>query len=114
MKVIIAGSRTIDDYEFVRQAVRDSEFDVTEVVSGGAPGVDRMGERWAQENDKPIRMFLARWKVLGRRAGIERNKEMAKYADALVAIWDGESRGTNHMIETMKAAGKPVWVFRIG
>lgn len=111
MKVIIAGSRTIDDYEIVAQAVTESGFWVTEVVSGGARGPDSLGELWAFRNSVYLSRFPADWN-LGKRAGILRNEEMGRYADALVAIWDGKSRGTRHMIDFMLSLGKPVHVRR--
>jgi len=98
MKVIIAGSRTITDYEFVLEAIEESGFKITEVVSGCANGVDKLGERYALENNIPIKLFPAQWIKYGRGAGIIRNKEMAEYADALIACWDGTSAGTRNMM----------------
>lgn len=65
MKVIIAGSRGIVDYavHYVIKAIKDSKFDVTEVVSGGARGIDWCGEQWAKANDVPIAKFPADWKT---------------------------------------------------
>jgi hypothetical protein len=99
MKVIIAGSRTITDAFLVRKAIEDSGFEITEVVCGGARGVDQMGELYARRHHLPVKYFPAHWKEFGKSAGFIRNREMAKYADALIAIWDGESRGTKNMIE---------------
>lgn len=98
MKTIIAGSRKGIEYKDVLEAVAHSGIDVTEVVSGGAIGVDTMGEKWANENSIRIRRFLPDWEE-GLAAGIIRNKQMADYAAALIAVWDGESRGTKNMIE---------------
>lgn len=109
MKVIIAGSRDIEDYELIDVAVRESGFTVTEVVSGTARGVDKLGERWAEEYNIPIKRFKPDWSI-GRSAGIIRNTEMASYADALIAIWDGYSRGTKHMIDYAKSKGLMVYV----
>lgn len=103
MKVIIAGSRDITDYEAVKRAVVNSGFEITEVVSGTARGVDQLGEQWAIDNNIPITPFPANWANYGRGAGFRRNLEMAQYADALIALWDGVSRGTKNMIIT---AGK--------
>ena len=98
MKVIIAGSREITDYDAVESAVKNSGFDITEVVSGTARGVDRLGERYARENNIPLKLFPADWNLHGKKAGPLRNIEMAKYADGLVALWDGFSNGTRHML----------------
>jgi hypothetical protein len=111
MKTIIAGSRTITDYSLVEDAVRKSGFHITRVVSGHARGVDTLGEQWANEHIVPLVIFEAHWEVFGKRAGIIRNCEMASYADALIAIWDGQSKGTAHMIDAAKRAGLKVYVY---
>lgn len=105
MRVIIAGSRTVTNYEALLSAIRDSGFVISEVVSGGAAGADALGERWALENSVPLRKFPADWATHGRAAGPIRNTEMAQYADALIAIWDGASRGTANMISTANRRG---------
>lgn len=113
MKVIIAGSRDITDYAMLEEAVHASGFEVTEVVSGGARGVDTMGERWAKEHGVPVKVFKAQWDLHGKRAGPFRNMEMGDYADALIALWDGKSRGTLHMINYSESRHLRVWVKRI-
>ena len=108
MKVIIAGSRNIEDYKLVVDTIKRSGYSITEVVSGCAVGIDTLGEQWATANDIPIKRFPAQWHQYGpKRAGPIRNKEMAEYADAAVIIWDGESRGTRNMIENMVRRKKP-------
>jgi hypothetical protein len=112
VKVIIAGSRNIIAYPgLIQRAVEQSNFKVHEVVSGTARGIDRLGECWAVQYDKPIRRFPADWDNLGKSAGFRRNEQMADYADALIAVWDGQSNGTKHMISQMTLRGKPVFVF---
>lgn len=111
MKTIIAGSRTITDYAAIEAAVTASGFTITQVVSGCARGVDRLGEQWGYAHDVPIARFPADWKRYGRQAGPLRNNEMAVYADALIAVWDGESIGTKHMISAAHARGLQVFVF---
>ena len=110
MKVIIAGSRSVMDPGQVAVAIHDSRFIVSEVVSGTARGVDRMGEAYAERRGIPVRRFPADWDRFGRAAGMIRNAEMAKYADALVAVWDGRSKGTDNMITTMRSLGKQVHI----
>lgn len=92
-----------------------SEFkeEVTEVVSGCARGVDRLGEQWAQMRSIPIKRFPANWDRDGRSAGPIRNRQMANYAEALVAIWDGESKGTKNMIEEAERRGLVVFVLQV-
>ena len=110
MKVIIAGSRTITDCTIVSEAISKAGFDITEIVSGGAVGVDRCGEWYAAHHNIPIKRFLADWRRYGRKAGPIRNGQMADYADALVAVWDGASTGTKNMIELAERNGLKVFV----
>lgn len=116
MRLIVAGSRTVFDYNVVAQAIEASGWtdSVTEIVSGGALGADALGEQWATRHKVKIRRFPAYWKKHGKAAGPIRNAEMAAHADALVAVWDGESRGTKDMIAKMENAGKSVFVALVG
>lgn len=130
MKTIIAGSRKILNLSDVAEACKACGWEITEVVSGCAPGVDRLGEQWAALHNIPVAQFPAHWEdiltepcsVRTRRdggrynalAGLNRNLAMARYADALVAIWDGYSHGTRHMIETARKLGLKVHVHRPG
>lgn len=97
-KVIIAGSRSINDYEELKKAIADSKLEISVVISGTANGVDRMGELYARENDIDLWKFPADWNRYGKKAGYIRNQQMAEHADALIALWDGKSSGTKHMI----------------
>jgi hypothetical protein len=111
MRTIIAGSRTIsptaDEMDLI---IAESGINVTSVLCGGARGVDKAGAEWGRGQGIAVQYFLAEWKLKGRKAGILRNVEMAKNADALIAIWDGKSRGTKHMIDTAREAGIKVMV----
>lgn len=78
---------------------------ITEVVSGGAAGVDRAGEDWAEMAGIPVRRFLPDWTQYGNRAGPLRNREMGMYADALILVWDGESKGSRSMQKIAKELG---------
>ena len=98
MKVIIAGSRDIEDYDLVCYAVATSKLDITTVISGTANGVDKLGERYATEHGIPIERYPADWQKHGKSAGYKRNQKMAEIADALIAVYDGVSRGTLHMV----------------
>ena len=112
MKVIIAGSRNVNDKKLVADALRTYQRigKITEIVCGEARGVDAIGRQLAEAQHIPVKSFPADWQKYGKPAGYIRNKEMAMYADALVAIWDGESRGTRHMIDIMNELGKPALV----
>ena len=111
MRTIIAGSRTIRKMSLVREALNHAPFLPTEIVSGGAPGVDRLGELWGLIHHVPVKYFPADWKRHGKRAGYVRNREMAVYAQALIAVWDGKSSGTRDMIKVAQAAGLKVFVW---
>lgn len=111
MKTIIAGSREGFSIEDVYKALDESNFRIGEVVSGGARGVDRFGEQWAKENDVPIKQFIPDWDGLGKKAGHVRNRDMGDYAEALIALWDGQSKGTKGMIEYAEKKGLKVYVY---
>ena len=113
MRVIICGVRDIGpaqftDYELVCQAVQESGFAITEVVSGGARGVDLLGERWAAERDVPVHRIEADWQAFGKSAGVIRNGLLCAYAEAVVAIWDEKSRGTKDCLERALRKGLPI------
>jgi hypothetical protein len=114
MKVIIAGSRSIGTFSLVQRAVEQSGFDVTTVISGGcSKGVDRLGEDWALANQIPCEVMKASWHLHGAKAGMLRNAKMADRADALIAIWDGVSKGTANMISNAKKRGLPCYVLNL-
>lgn len=107
MKLIIAGSRDFKNYELLCE--RCDEFLIPHrndiaitIVSGGARGADGLGEKYAREMNYKLMVFPANWNQHGKKAGVIRNEEMAKCADALIAFWDGESRGTKNMIGLAK------------
>ncbi len=117
MKTIIAGGRDFKDYNLLKKQVdyyREHKGTITEVVSGGAAGADSLGEMYAIENNIPIKVFNADWNKHGRAAGPMRNKQMADYADVLIAVWDGQSKGTKNMIDQMNKLNKPVFIVWIG
>jgi glycerophosphoryl diester phosphodiesterase len=102
MKTIVAGSRNIENPSLeLALALYTCPFhnQITEIVSGHAKGIDQAGEKLAYLASLPCKVFPADWNKYGKRAGYLRNEEMAKYADALIAVWDGESKGTKHMID---------------
>jgi hypothetical protein len=86
----------------------------SEIVCGGADGIDHAGDVWATVHMLPVKYFLPNWLAYGRQAGPIRNRRMAEYADALFAVWDGKSPGTKNMIKEMLSLGKPIftWTFK--
>lgn len=114
MRTIIAGSRSVNSQRLmgtVMQSAAAQGIVPTVVLSGTARGADRLGEAWARMNDIPIERYPAAWETLGARAGYLRNSVMASKAEALVAIWDGKSKGTKHMIEIARARGLLTFVY---
>lgn len=104
-RVIIAGGRDFDNYELLKQRMDfllSETAEPIQVVCGQARGADQLGQLYAKERGYEIRYFPANWEYYGKRAGMLRNEQMAQNADALVAFWDGESRGTKNMIENAK------------
>ncbi len=114
MRTIIAGSRDIDDYGLLQKVIEESGIPITVVLSGRAKGIDKLGERWAFENDIPVECYPAKWDDLSHpeavikeneygkydaMAGIRRNERMVKHADALIAVIKDSSDGTSNVIE---------------
>lgn len=111
MKIVIAGSRAIRDEKLIRSRIHDiiSKFSVpvTEIISGHAVGPDKIGESYAELYNIPCKIMPADWNKWGKSAGVRRNKDMAKVADAGIIFWDGVSPGTKNMISEMSRLKKP-------
>ncbi len=108
--VIIAGSRSFRDYNKLKTKC-DALFankKPTVIISGGAPGADTLGQVYATERKIPCIIMPPNWDNLGEKAGYVRNEEMLEKADALVALWDGQSSGTAHMIQISRRKEIPV------
>lgn len=112
MKTIIAGGRDYNlkalHYQQLKELLK--MIPITEVVSGGAAGVDYLGELWAVRNKIPLRRFPADWAAYGRAAGPERNAQMAAYADVLIAFPGGS--GTNNMVRQAEKLGLVIYDLR--
>ncbi len=112
MRLIVAGTRTFNDYEFLKSTLDHLLSNTTEeviIVSGKARGADSLGERYAKEKGYEVKEFPADWSI-GKSAGPKRNEEMAKYGTHLVAFWDQMSPGTWNMIQVAKKNGLNVRV----
>lgn len=110
VKIIIAGGREFTNYGLLERVCNHmlsviKETSKVTIVSGGARGVDKMGERYAQEHDIDLIVMNADWEKHGKSAGYKRNQEMANISTHLIAFWDGKSRGTKHMIDIAKRDG---------
>jgi hypothetical protein len=108
MRTIIAGSRHLLSRETVFSILNSirGRDEITEVVCGGAAGVDDSGAIWARKNKIPVKHFHAEWKTFGKKAGPIRNQRMAEYADRLILIWDGKSPGSANMRMQWRKLGK--------
>lgn len=114
MKLLIAGSRTITNYETIKNVLNTlKNLGITEIVSGGALGVDSLGERFAKENNIPIKQFIPNWNLHGKKAGILRNIEMVEYCDLAVFFWDGRSSGTKFTIKQSIKANKLYKAYKV-
>lgn len=104
-KVIIAGGRNFADYNLLKKRcdfyLQKINYPI-EIVCGMARGADLLGKKYGDDNKYNVVEFPANWNKYGKSAGYIRNSEMANYADALIAFWDGKSNGTNHMINIAK------------
>lgn len=109
MKTIIAGSRNIFKISLIFKIIETCPWKITEVVTGDGGNVDFLGAYWGYLNEIIVKHFPARWEYLGRRAGMARNQVMADYAEALIYVWDGKSRGTRDMISRASRYRFPIW-----
>ena len=117
IRIIIAGTRTFEDYGLLKDRVDRIILGLREdfpgkrivIVTGAAKGADQLGSRYARERVLALREFPANWRAYGRAAGPIRNQQMLDYilqaTPVLIAFWNGKSRGTKNMIDTAKRAG---------
>ena len=112
MKVIIAGGREFSNFQLMFEKCEEilKEIEDVEIVSGTARGADKMGEHYASLKKFDVKKFPADWNKYGKAAGYVRNKEMAEYADMLIAFWDGKSSGTKSMIDLATERNLEVFV----
>ncbi len=109
MKIAIIGSRDIGDIDFKEYLPNE----VTEIVSGGAKGVDTLARNYAIKNNIKLTEFLPDYKVYGKFAPLERNLKIINYADKVYAFWDGKSKGTLFVIKNCEIKDVPVEIIII-
>lgn len=90
MKLAIIGSRSLKDIDLQNYI----DFQVDEIVSGGALGIDKQAEKYAQENNIPTKVFMPDYRRYRKGAPLIRNIQIIEYADKIIAFWDGKSKGT--------------------
>jgi hypothetical protein len=114
VKCIIAGSRDAQvTMKMLKDCIYQAGFPITEVVSGNSGNVDKLGEQWGLAMHLPVTQFNAAWQTYGASAGPRRNRQMAEYADALIALWDGKSKGTFNMIKEATKRELSVYVMNV-
>lgn len=106
-RIVVAGCRNFEDYdiakEYIDMCIKEIRKEYKLIfLSGCCRGADLLGEKYAKENGYNIEYYPADWKTLGKRAGPERNLQMAKKCDYVICFWDGKSRGTASMISFAK------------
>ena len=111
MKTAIVGSRSFKDFALMNKKLQD--FDISHVVSGGAPGADTLAEAWAISEDKLFTIFRPNWTKYGKSADFIRNKEIVENCDRLIAFWDGYSKGTANSIDVARALKKEVHIILV-
>lgn len=109
MKVAIIGSRAISEINLEEYLPEG----VTEIVSGGAKGVDTCAREYAVAKKLKLTEFLPEYQRYGKGAPLKRNLQIIEYADAVIAFWDGKSKGTKYVIDNCKKRGKKIVVYQI-
>lgn len=116
MRIIVAGSRTFNDYKLLEETldniIKEERIDNPIFISGTANGADKLGEIYAHNKGYKVLQFRPDWDKYGKSAGYIRNTEMAEAGDILVAFWDGKSKGTEHMINIMKNKNKHGFIIK--
>lgn len=107
MRVAVVGSRNLS----VLNLGCYLPDDVTEIISGGAKGVDTSAREYAIAQGLPLREFLPEYSRYGKSAPLKRNLQIISQADLVLAFWDGASRGTRFVIDHCHKMGVPVQVW---
>lgn len=114
MRTIIAGSHSIIYYDIIEDAIEESGFNITELVSGVRGRVSKLSERWARINNIPIKRFFPDKRVYGSDMFNQRDKLMLKYANQVIIIWDGKSIDTKNLASLTKESNLKFFLKKIG
>lgn len=112
MKVAVIGSRNASD-DIVYTILQNIPAQTTEVVSGGAKGIDSAAEIVAESLGLPVKIFLPDYISFGKSAPLNRNDEIVDYADMILAFWDGKSKGTQNVIKSCILKNKAFKIIRM-
>lgn len=104
MKLLIAGSRSIKEFELSPYIPADTDC----IISGGASGIDALAEQYADKNRLSKIILRPRYNLYKKAAPLKRNDEMVKLADKILIIWDGISKGAKHTIDYAKKLNKDI------
>jgi len=116
MKLAIVGSRTLRQKEVLQvigQVITKAKNKIDTVITGGANGVDSIAEYYAKNHNIGVEVYYPVYSRHGKRAPLIRNNEIIKNSNAMLAIWDGESKGTKYTTDKAKKAGMAVMVVRL-
>ncbi len=107
MRVLVCGGRDFTDWDYVDQTLGQihRKLHITQVIEGGAPGADRLGRRWANENAISLLTFDADWDRYGNRAGPVRNCKMLREGNPELVVAFKGGTGTRHMVGIAEEAG---------
>lgn len=108
LKIAVIGSRNL-----VVTIERYIPSEITELISGGAKGIDSLAEQFADQNCIPKQILKPEYDKYGRKAPLIRDRQIVDCADLVVAVWDGFSSGTWYTINYARHIGKPVKVYQI-
>ena len=108
MKVAIVGSRGLSVEDFSPYLPAET----TEIVSGGAKGIDQCAAAYAVAHGLTLTEFKPDYRRYGKGAPLKRNVEIVDYADCVLIFWDGASRGSRFVINACEKSGKPHRVVR--
>ncbi len=109
MKLAIIGSRELIVHDLEKYLPKE----VTEIVSGGAKGIDACARAYAKANSIKLTEFLPEYEKYGRSAPLKRNIQIIDYADEVLAFWDGSSKGTSFVIQTCQKRQKKITILRL-
>lgn len=117
MRLAIIGSRTFNDYSKLATIIQGhfyyphlNEFFISEIISGGAKGADKLAEDYAENWSLKITVLKPDWNKYGKSAGFRRNQQIVDACDIVLAFWDGKSKGTQDSINKAKLAKKPTFI----
>lgn len=111
MKLGVVGSRTFNNYDFLKKCLSFHSDNISLIISGGCRGADLLAIDYAKEHRIKYIEFTANWDMEGRSAGYNRNKKIVEASDEIIAFWDGKSKGTKHTIDLAESVGKLVYIY---